>query len=355
MRRRRDGALGGAAKVLTAATLALGLLAAPQAARAQSLSDALDLEAQGRLERALDAFESVLAREGNSRRDLATIYEHLAVLRFAAGDEAGARDAFMRMLAVAPTASLPDAAPPDMEPLFDEAVDEWAGRSLHADIEERGFEDADLLVEVTVVDDLLDMAGGVLVSQGSEPLDQLSGPGPSYEVRVPRELLESDRPRIRVRLLDEHGGALWEGTHELEAPERASRPSRRRDPETEPEPETDQPDDRGGGGRTGSSSRTHQILGYTLMGLGVAATAAGIALVAIDGNATGNYRGEGYLQQQEIWATAAGGGVLIALGGAAIVGGIVWVILARRRRAARESLAPLEMTARAASGVVAWW
>lgn len=334
-----------------AAALALGAAGPAAPAWAQSLSDALDLEAEGRLERALDAFEAVLAQEGNSRRELATIYEHLAVLRFAAGDEAGARDAFMRMLAVAPTASLPDAAPPDMEPLFEEAVDEWAGRSLHADIEELAFEDADLLVEVTVVDDLLDMAGGVLVSSGSEALDQLSGPGPSYEIRVPRELLESNRPRIRVRLLDEHGGTIWEGTHELEAPEREARPPRRR----APDPDAERSDDDGGASASSvgtSGSRTHQILGFTLMGLGVAAAAAGIALVAIDGLATGNYRGVGILEQREIWATAEGGAVLISLGSAALIGGIVWVALTRRRRAVRETR---EAAQRAAAGVVAWW
>jgi hypothetical protein len=346
MRRRRDRALGSAARLLAGAALALSVTGLASPARAQDLSDALDLEAQGRLERALDAFESVLEHEGNSRRDLATIYEHLAVLRFAAGDEAGARDAFMRMLAVAPTASLPDAAPPEMEPIFQEVVDEWAGRSLHADVEESGFDGEDLLLEVDVVDDLLDMTGGVVVSSGSQPIDQVNGPGPSYELRVPRELLESERPRIRVRLIDEHGGAIWEGTHDLEAPVRRPRPERERaaPSTTEPEPEPDE--------GHGLSPRTHRILGFTLMGLGVAATAAGIALVAIDGDATGNFRGEGYLQQQEIWATAAGGAVLISLGAAAIVGGIVWVVLRRRRPAARETR---EAAERAAAGIVAWW
>ena len=329
MRASHGDAPGIAARLLASATLAFAVALAAVPAGAQEVGDALELEIEGQLEAALRAFESVLEQEGNSRRDLATIYEHLAVLRFAAGDEPGARDAFLRMLAVAPTASLPDAAPPEMEPLFEEAVDHWAGRTLHADVEERSIADGEVLLDVTVADDLLAMAGGVVVSSGSTVLDEARGPGPAYELRVPQELLVSESTRIRVRLVDEHGGAIWEGSHELEEPSTA--PGPRRQPET------------------GGSLRTQHILAYSLIGAGALALAAGIVLAAYDGRATGEFRTYEGMRQQELYRTAAGGWVLISLGGAAIIGGILWRLLTRSRPAEREA------ALRVASGTIARW
>jgi len=296
------------------------------------VSSAIELENEGRLEDALDTFEEVLASSGNSRRDLATIFEHLAVLRFAAGDEQGALEAFSRMLAVSPTASMPDSAPPDMQPLFDRAASRWRGHTLRADIEEQGVEDGEVSLEVRVIDDLLDMVGGVQVARGATTLATSRGYGPSWDLQVPLDELDSDDPVVTVRLVDVYGGVVWEGTHEIVT---SGEPAEEPTVEHRTEPV--------------DGLRGQRIAAYVFIGTGLAVAAAGIALVAIDGEWTGETRVNNGMIEWEIRDTAVGGGVMIGLGGAAAVGGLIWVLMTRRSR--RNTARVMRL----ARGVVASW
>lgn len=297
---------------VAAITLGLSLAMWAASTEAQSLREAIGLESEGRLEDALDAFESVLASDGNSRRDLSVIYEHLAVLRFAAGDSEGAQDAFLRMLAVAPTASMPASAPPDMQPLFDQAEERWAGRTLHAEIEERAVVDGELVLDVRVIDDLLEMVGGVQIARGSTRLVTGRGYGPHYELNIPSEDWGDDSSQISVRLVNVYGGIIWEGTHRLEAPEEGA---------VGPRGTPRRPLDR--------SQRVQRIVAYSLLGVGLATTAVGIALVAVDESATGTWQVIDGIMHMQVRNTDVGGWVLIGLGGAAAIGSMIWLLLIR--------------------------
>lgn len=285
------------------------ILGWPSPAMAQDLSSALELESEGQLEAALRAFEEVLSTPGNSRRDLATIYQHLGLLRFAAGDEPGAREAMLRLLAVDPEATLPDAAPPELGEMLQRARERWEGRRLRVEIEGAAEEagDDDVEVSLRAVDDLAQMVGAVEVVEGGTVLADRTGSGP-WEVLIPESIFEDGRARLTVRLLDEAGGVLWEDELTVRLA----------------------PDEEGGRGGLRISPRTQRILAWSLIGGGGALVLGGGIAVGVDGTATGEYRVVGGVLEQEVRATATGGWVLISAGLAAAVGGLVLLLLTPR-------------------------
>jgi hypothetical protein len=61
---------------------------------------------------ALGAFAAAASGDGLARADLARLYAHRAVVRFAVGDRDGMEADLAKLLALSPKASLPKAAPP---------------------------------------------------------------------------------------------------------------------------------------------------------------------------------------------------------------------------------------------------
>jgi hypothetical protein len=294
--------------VLTA-VVAGALASVTGSARAQDLDAALDLESRGQLAGALRAFEHVLSTPGNSTEDLATIYQHLGLLRFADGDEQGARQALMWLLTVAPDATLPGSAPPEVQEILEASRDRWAGRRLHAVVETAVRASwRNVRVGIRAADDVALMVEAVEVMDGEAVVAEAEGRGP-WELAVPGSVFESGRALLQVRLIDEHGGLLWDGGIDVEV-----------------EGST--------GGRDGGqlSPRARRILAWSLVGAGGLLVVIGGVAVGVDGTSTGNYRVVDGILEQEVRATATGGWVLISTGLAAAVAGVVLLILTPRER-----------------------
>lgn len=276
-------------------------------ARAQDLEAALELESRGQLAGALRAFETVLSTPGNSQEDLATIFQHLGLLRFADGDAQGAREAMMWLLAVEPDASLPDSAPPEVQEILEASRERWAGRRLHGEVEavalagRRGVR-----IRLRAVDDLARMVEAVEVAEGDAVLADAVGRGP-WELVVPESVVEAGQARLQVRLVDGHGGLLWEDAVDIDIPSSSGdRDARRLAP------------------------RTQRILAWCLVGAGGVLVIAGGVAAGVDGTATGNYRVVDGILEQEVRATATGGWILISAGLAAAVAGVVLLLLTPR-------------------------
>jgi hypothetical protein len=287
--------------------LSLVTLAAP--ARAQHLERALELERSGRLVDALDEFEEALMTSGNSRRELVTIFRHLSVLRFASGDPAGTRDSVMRLLAVSPTATLPDSAPPELQELFEDATARWRGRTLRARIEEGSGSNGTILVRI--VDDLMDMVAGVEITADSRVIGRAEGFGSEFEVTL--EETNAPEDEVVILLIGENGGILWEGASELPTAGAGRAPNRERPH------------------RTSTARRWQRIVASTLLGVGLATAVAGSITLAVHDTSTGEQRILDGIIYERYRQTLIGGVVLLGLGLATAIGGLVWLLIDRRR------------------------
>jgi hypothetical protein len=301
--------------VVCLAALVLG-----PAARAETLSDALRLEREGRFAESAQAFESVLAREGNSREDLTIIHAHVALLLFASGDRAGATESLLRLLEVDPDATLPDAAPPELHELLRVAAARWGGRRLDARVTplvEGEGDEARVRVRITVRNDLADMVGGARVLAGSREVAGVRGRQP-FEIALPPVEPGDGEERYTVALLDEHGGTLWTGASF--APFDAG--SAAHDDATA-RVEHDH-----------ANARSLRILGWFLLGGGIGLVTVGGALVGVDSTPTGRTRtnADGVLLEEQL-DTITGGGAVLGLGAAALVSSVVLLVIGHRRPA----------------------
>ena len=282
----------------------LGVLAITTGAQAQDIDAALQMEDEGLLVDALDAFEVLRTVPGNSRDELTTIYQHLSVLRFSAGDHSGARDAMMRLAAIAPEVTLPDSAPPEVQRAFERVTERWEERLLRAELELEGRRAS--RVRARVLDDLMDMVAAVEVVVDGRVIAATDQGGPSYELELPDDVLDEARAAT-VRLLDEHNGTLWEGELQLE----------------------DAGDDAPVVSDTSGAPRWHRAMGWALIGVGLAGVIGGGVSVGLDGTSTGEQRVVDGILEERFRSTAAGGWVLIGLGAAAALGGLIWLLLDR--------------------------
>lgn len=295
-------------------------------AMAQDLETALDLERSGRLIDALDAFEEALRSSGNSRRDLATIYQHLSVLRFASGDELGANDALMRLLAVSPAATLPDSAPPEIQSMLEEAAGRWEGSTLRAQVRHRVREE-ELLLRVTVVDDLAGMVAGVELMANSRVVAESEDIGPEFRLRVDHNEL-GGVDELTVLLVDEYHGILWEGTHTIEPSEL----------DHEQQESTLPPDV--------SSSSWQRSVAWTLVSVGLATLLAGAITTGVHDTSTGEQQVLDGIIYEKYRDTLSGGIALLSIGGALTLGGVIWLFARRlsHRPSSEESTAAFHLS-----------
>lgn len=298
-----------------------------------TLQDALAFEDEGQLVQALDAFRLVLHQQGNSQEDIATIYLHLALLQQASGERESARDSMYRLLAVEPEPELPVSAPPDVAELLEEARRLWSGRRLRAELnaDEEVEHGEDWPVRVVVHDDVPGMVTGVaLVSEGAV-VTQQEGRGP-YELAVPSSTFGADGETVQVdvRLLDEHGGTVWEGASVALSylPDGSSTTEVIEDPDPS---------------RTVSSRRApFWVAGWVLLGTGLVLGGSGGALVGVDRRPTGEQRTVDAGVEEEFLDTDVAGWLLIGVGSAALITGIILLILSRNRGPDNESTARLD-------------
>lgn len=185
--------------------------------------------------RTAELCRQALAEGGHSPERLARIYELLAVALAADGDEAGARDAYIKFLALRPDSRVDMDLAPRLRSPFMEARGYWAARSDRLAVEARLVRgQRGLRVEVT---DPIGMAHEVRV------LTRAHGdPRPMRETRYAvqasrlvhvHDLPEADRIDYVVQLLDAHGNRLVElGT--TDEPRTVGRPAPA--PEAPPRP-----------------------------------------------------------------------------------------------------------------------
>lgn len=305
-----------------AVLLILSLVSVTTPARAQDLASALELESQGQLAAALSAFEEILSLPGNTRGDLATIYQHLGLLRFADGDEEGVREAMMWLLTVEPDASLPDSAPPEVQDILSDSRERWSGRALHAEVGEvRDAGRDEVTIHVRAVDDVARMVEAIELVDGDAVL-AADGERSPWELTVPRSIFADGERTLVVRLLDEHGGVLWDD--EVDVSSTASEPRR----------------------GIGLEPRIQRILGWSLIGAGGLFIIGGGVAAGVDGTPTGEVRVVDGMLEQEVRATATGGWILISSGLAAAVAGMVLLLLMPRQEENDEAAARLLMALR---------
>ncbi len=291
-------------------------------ARAQDLTSALELESRGQLEAALRAFEEVLAMPGNTRSDLATVYQHLGLLRFADGDEAGVREAMMWLLAVEPEATLPDSAPPEVQAILSDSRERWSGRELHAEVVEvREAGRGEVMLHLRAVDDVARMVEAVEVVDGEEVL-AADGERSPWELGVPSSVFDDGEVSLVVRLLDEHGGVLWEDEVAVSLGSEGRR------------------------GGIGLERGAQRILGWSLIGAGGLFIIGGGVAAGVDGTPTGEVRVVDGMLEQEVRTTATGGWILISMGLASAVAGMVLLLLLPRREEDTEEALRLMMALR---------
>ncbi len=292
--------------IIAALAATLGFLA-PMEAEAQSIDSALQLENEGLLVDALDAFEELLTTSGNTHPELLTILQHLSVLRFASGDSAGARNAIQRLLIIDGDATLLDSAPPALVEIHERINDRFAGRTLRADLHVGEQEGGEVSIRVRVINDVLDLVAGIELLHHGDVLDTTGGDGPSYRVFAPLNTVDED---LLVRLLDEYDSVLWEGRVEPDS----------------------------NAGRTNDSSARrrserpgwHSTVAWLLVGAGGLSIVVGGILVGIDESPTGEQRVVEGILEERVRTTAAGGWVLLGLGTAAAIGGLIWLLTGRR-------------------------
>lgn len=281
---------------------------------ATDLETALALEAQGRLGEALTAFEQVLQSEGNSREQLATIYQHLGLLRLASNDREGARQAMRRLLTISDDVSLPGTAPPELNTMLAEAREERADRQLDMELDVLGQEEQTVALQIDVRHDIVGMVAGAALLVGGQTIAEARGQ-PPYRLDVETEGI-AEEGHLVAQLVDEHGGVLVEHT----VPPMTFTP-------TEEEP--------AGEGEYDAQSRSPctgcRVSGWTLAIGGLLALGGGIPLIIIDGDATGETRLVDGRQQREEYTTSIGGWTMIGVGAAALITGIVLLIVERRR------------------------
>jgi hypothetical protein len=305
----------------------LAISVGERVASAEDLDTALSLEREGRLEEALASFETALLAEGNTTEELRTIFQHLGMLRFAAGNADGARRALLCLRALDREPELPTLAPPEVQALLVEVSREWGGRTLRIEVAvEHGARAAGpIRVLVRVVDDLAAMVAGAEVRLGARVLARAEGGGP-FALELPAAEIAGVTTGLTARLLDDHAGVLAEAGFAAA------------------------PESTGAGTALGAGEREHRrarsrpawIVGWSLLGAGLLAVGGGGALVGLDGTPTGDVRtGDGYRDVEEL-ATAPGGWALFGTGAAAAVAGVVLVIIqARRPRARPGRVAPV--------------
>jgi hypothetical protein len=291
-------------------------------ALAQDLETALSLESEGYLGRALQAFSETLERPGNSREDLITIYQHIAVLSFGTGDQAEARQALHRLLALDRDITLPESAPPELQELLEQAEDVWRDRSFDAtvDLPDQVREGEGAVIGITVVDDVAGIvAGAVLLVDGMVILEE-SGRGP-FSLTVEAASFEEGGVTITPRLLDEHGGTVWQGEEiDLEIGQQPLQ-----DDQGAYEAGSSSDDERP------RSGRGLRIAGWVLFGVSLALGGAGGALVAIDGRPIETITvDEGVRQRQ--YDTAIGGWSMVGASGAGLITSVILIALGYRNR-----------------------
>ena len=290
-----------------AAAVILILMLGARTSWAEDLPTALSLEDAGRLSEALVAFEQLLEQQGNSRGELATIYLHLGLLRFASSDREGAARAFASLLAVDPHAELPSSAPPEVREALAAASERWGGRRLRADIEwpEEVVRGEDVSISVRVDDDVPEVVTAVAVVRDGRTVCDAWGGGP-YELLLPASELVEGEGEVSINLLNEHDGILWSSpTVSISDWSFVSRSNT-------------------GGG----SNRGLRIAGWVLLATGVVSTTTGGVLLGLDGEPTGQVR-EG---AHEIYELGPAGWVLVGLGVASIITGIVFLLVRRGTR-----------------------
>jgi hypothetical protein len=314
-------------KQVTAATLIVALLSGVGLARATEVDEALSLESEGRLAEALAAFEGALNQRGRSRDELLTIYQHLGVLRYSAGDRNGARQALWSLRALTRHPSLPALAPPEVHELLTAASDEWGDRVLEVAVSVEARPDG-AEIEVRAVHDLTDMVAGAELRAGNQSIEWASGTGP-YQLTADSETLAEEGSSLSICLVDENDGVLVEafiaaGFASVNDVGRGEQPRDER-------------------------SRAARIAGWTLVGTGLAALSAGGVLVGINGLSTGETRTQDGTTQEEKYETASAGWPLVGVGAATLVIGAIVLIVQRKSSRRAEAIQA------AGAGVVARW
>lgn len=313
----------GASSGLLVLLAALALPVGP--AWAEDLATALRLEDAGRLSEALAAFEQVLTQPGNTQPDLASIYLHLGLLRFASSDTEGARQALEMLLGVDSDAVLPSSAPPELSEVFVEASRRWSGRSLHADIDwpERVADDGSIVVRVHVVNDVPGLVAAAALVVDGRPVCDAWGAQPFELVLTETEAASGEQ--VAVVLLNEHDGVVWSSPSVTSSRWTSSGPTA--------------PSER--------SYRGLRIAGWTLLVAGALSIVAGGVLVGLDGQPTGETREDAI----EVYTFGTEGWILIGLGGASLITGIVLLAV---RRGGREP-AGAGATASGRRGCIVCW
>jgi hypothetical protein len=314
-------------KQVTVATLVVALLSDLGLARAAEVDEALSLESQGRLAEALASFEEALNQGGRSRDELLTIYQHLGVLRYSAGDREGSRQALWSLRALTRHPSLPALAPPEVHDLLAAVSDEWGDRVLQVAVSVEARADG-AEIEARAVHDLADMVAGAELRAGNQRIERGRGNGP-YQLIVDSETLAEEGSSLSICLVDENDAVLVEAFIAggfAAADGEGSREEPR-----------------------GQRSRAAWIAGWTLVASGIASVTTGAVLAGIDGQSTGGTRTQDGTTQQQLYQTARAGWVLVGTGAAVLVAGVVLLIVRPR---APERAAAIRA---AGAGVVARW
>jgi len=299
-------------------------LTSPCVALAEELDRALELEGEGRLAEALDAFEIALVDPANCPNDFEVILEHLALLRFAAGDQDGALEAAVGLLSLAPDATSPGSAPPGLESIFEEAS-RRGDRQLQAsfDFAPTVSHPQETPLEVMISGDAASLVVGAAIIDEGRRLDEGQGRD-TIDLEIPEDAFNYGIARFSVELLSETGGTVWT-SDPLEIRVR--------------EPQAEAHDALPNGPPISSGMLA---LGWSLLLGGAGAVGIGGWLVSVDGQPTGNVRFEGFtITDEELHETMAGGVVLTLVGAAAVVTGVILAIVRplQRRAAARRSVA----------------
>jgi hypothetical protein len=180
-----------------------------QAAPASKLADARKLVDDLDYEGALKALDGAEKTEGNDRATLAEIYTLQGIAWGTLGKEAKTRDAFRKLLLIAPEATLPPDLPPRVRTPFFEAKD-WASTNgpllavASAELSEGNVRSVKVLIEK----DVLRLARSVRFHLKSDGADQTT----DAPLAANQAVALVGKPSVRwwAEVLNERGGVVHE-------------------------------------------------------------------------------------------------------------------------------------------------
>lgn len=158
----------------------------------------------------LENARKALKAGGNEPKRVARIYYLLGLAHATKQNPDEARDAFVRMIAIAPDMQIEKSLSPRLRSPYLEARGYWASRPEKLGAEPKlNVDDSKLIVGVTDPASMVDRVRvRTRLKPGGDYREAVEKPGDEVVVTVPG-LAQRGRVQFNIALLDEHGNVLW--------------------------------------------------------------------------------------------------------------------------------------------------